>query len=600
MANRRKQKPFSVFGSKSIFGEENSSSFKSLITTGGSQTPKSGGGISPYAVPLYGADPHPDIKASVDVGSVPPFFSNMAFGAEDALDLPRSYVEQIRASRLLYNLNPYVAAITDLKASYPYSNLKLNSPEPVATEFYTQVAFNKKFNLLNFVLRGSLQRKKFGEMIAMGAKKQDGVWPKTGKPRWVWANFILLEPELVEIKKHIIGDQEPEYFLRPNRDMEDLVKRLDSKDPEIEHLQGKLPEEIMEKIRKKDLVPLDGEHVSALQDLTDASALRGTPPYQRLFTTARYETFIRRAQMAQANRYHFPVEMWTLGDLEKKIIPAPGDYQKLRDIITNAIQSPPFSLFLPPIVKYEVLGVKDKLLSIKEDFDYIFKMYMVGMGVSENIILGDSGIFSSADTSSNQAFVRMMKRDRDQMEQWMIYNFFEPLARWNDLKSVKGGTLQPILPTIEWEKSLDVRAEEEEKKTAEGQYKAGILPTEDWLAMTGKNATEIALKLEREIGGVFDDGVRIKAPAIRKKLAASAGATPAPGAPNPGEPSPAAGGGEGETVGGPLEGPGGPGGPPPAPLPGAPDLGGPGGPDLGLEPGLGGPPPEVGSSEGIL
>jgi hypothetical protein len=493
-----------------------------------------------------------------NVATLQPFFHTPG-NAQDSYQLPKSYVEQIRWSRLLYNLNAYIGAITDLKAYYAYSNFKLITAEPFVTEFYNQVAFNKRFNLYRFILRMSLSYHKFGEAIAWGSRKQDGYWPKTGQPKWVWDNFILLEPELVEIKKAVVGDPEPKYFLRPNKDLEDLVKKLDNNDPEVEYLHGQISEPVMEKIRKKDLVPLDNSTISSIQNLTDASATRGTPPYQRLFVTYIYEDFVRLAQIAQANRYHFPIELWTLGDLEKKILPQPGDLDKLRELVTNAIQQPPFAIFFPPILKYEALGVQGKLLSIKDDYDYIWKTYMVGMGVDENMILGSSGIFSSTETSGNQAFIRMRSKERDEMTEWMIWNFFEPLARWNNLKMVKGGILSPILPSIEWDKDLDYKAAEDDRKTDEAQYKAGLLPSEDWLSKSGKNPEEIKLKLEQEIGSVFDDGKRIAAPAIRAKLAAEgklgpkeAGAGGPGGAGGPEEAAPETAGGTPEAPGTPI------------------------------------------------
>ena len=409
---------------------------------------------SPYMFPVQGSI-EADLKIeAADVATLQPFFHTPG-NQQDALNLPKSYVEQIRWSRLMYNLEPFISAITDLKAYYAFSKFKLITAEPFVTEFYNQVAFSKRFNLYKFMLRMSLSYHKFGEAIAWGSRKQDGVWPKTGKPKWVWDNFILLEPELVEIKKSVVGDPEPKYFLRPNKDLEELVKKLDANDPEVEHMQGQISEKVAAKIRAKDLVPLDNSTISSIQQLTDASATRGTPPYQRLFTTYVFHDFIKLAYMAQANRYHFPMELWTLGDLEKKILPAPGDLDKLRELVTNAIQQPPFAIFFPPILKYEALGVQGKLLPIKEDNEYVWKNYMTGLGVNEEMIFGSSGIFSSTETSGNQAFIRMRTKERDEFTDWAIWNFFEPLARWNNLKMVKGGTLSPILPTLEWEKDLD-------------------------------------------------------------------------------------------------------------------------------------------------
>ena len=217
---------------------------------------------------------------AANVLTLTPFFHTPG-NAQDAYNLPKSYVEQIRWSRLMFNLNPYIASVTELKAYYPVSRFKLSSPEPWVTDFYEENAFNKKFNLYKFMQRMSLSIKKFGEAIVWGTRRQDGIWPQTGQPRWVWANFILLEPELVEIKKEVMGDPNPRYFLRPNRDFEELVRRLEQNDPSVSHLQGTIAPAIISKIKNRELIPLDPTTISAIQNLTDGSAERGTPRTRR-------------------------------------------------------------------------------------------------------------------------------------------------------------------------------------------------------------------------------------------------------------------------------------------------------------------------------
>lgn len=502
-----------------------------MYPTSNAGVPTSPGGMSVRGSKQSNQRRGLEIEAA-NVSMVQPAFHTPG-NAQDAYNLPKSYVEQIRWSRLMYNLNAYIGAITDLKSYYAYSKFDLATPEPFVTEFYTGVSFTKNFNLYKHVLRKSLSKNKFGEAISWGSRGQDGVWPKTGKPRWIWENFILLEPELVEIKKQLIGSGQPQFFLRPSRDLQEMVEKIDSNDREAAEYKGKLGEPIMEKIRRKELVPIDPSTISAIQNLTDASAVRGTPPYQRLFVTFIYEDFIRLSQMAQAQRYHFPVELWTLGDLEKGILPNPADLQNLRDLVTQAIQTPPFAIFFPPILKYEALGVSGKLLTIKSDYEYIWQQYTVGMGVSENMILGESGIFSSTETSSNQAFIRAQKKDRDEMEEWMRWQFYEPLARWNNLKVKKGDQLVPILPDIMWEKTLDFAAEERDLKAAQTLWDKGVYPTKRLLSKNRENPDEIEQELKEEIGSVFDDGKRIAAPAIRE---AGEKAKAGPGGPGMGGP----------------------------------------------------------------
>src|SRR5665213_3482438 len=324
-----------------------------------------------------------------NITTLTPFFHSPG-NAQDAYQLPKSYVEQIRWSRIMYNLNPWIASVTDLKAFYAVSKFKISTPEPFVTAFYEQNAFNKNFNLYSFMRRINLSKKKFGEAIMWGTKRQDGVWPQTGQPRWVWSNFILLEPELVEIKKEVMGDPLPKYFLRPNRDFEELVKRLEQNDPSVAHLQGTIAPAIITKIKSRELIPLDPTTISSIQVLTDASAERGTPPYQRLFVNFTFEDFVRLALMAQAQRYHFPIELWTIGNAEKNIWPQIGQLEAFRDMIEDAIMSPPFTLFFPDIVKYQALGVEGALIDPKENMLYAQKQYLIGLGVSEDMILGQA------------------------------------------------------------------------------------------------------------------------------------------------------------------------------------------------------------------
>jgi hypothetical protein len=330
-----------------------------------------------------------NVNAAANVQMLQPFFHTPG-NAQDAYNLPKSYIEQIRWSRLMFNLNPYIHAITILKAYYPYSKFKLSTPEAWVTEFYESVAFNKRFNLYRFALRMSLSMKKFGEAIVWGAKKQDGIWPQTGQPKWVWDYFILLEPELVEIEKNLVGDPEPRYYLRPNKDLEELVRKLEQRDPKVSHLQDQLSPMIMQKIKSRENIPLDASTVSAIQDLTDGSANRGTPPYQCLFVNFIFEDFVRLALMAQANRYHFPIELWTIGNLEKNIMPSSEDLIAVRDMVAQAIQTPPFAVFFPPILEYKALGVEGNLSSIKENMEYAHRQFLIGMGVTENMLMGEA------------------------------------------------------------------------------------------------------------------------------------------------------------------------------------------------------------------
>jgi hypothetical protein len=449
-----------------------------------------------------------------------PFFHTPG-NAEDAYNLPKSYIEQIRVSRLMFNLGPWINAITRLKAYYGLSKFSLTTPEPFVSEFMTQQSFNSRFNLYTFLGRMSLSIRKFGEAPVWGGREIQGKWPKTGKPIIGWSHFVLLEPELIEIKKNYFGSESnPEIYLRPSKDLAELVRRMDEGDPDIAPYSDRIPENFKNRIRNRELVPLDPETASVVADLTDGSATRGTPPYQSLFTTYFMEDFARLGNMARVQRYHFPFEVWSIGDLANKIKPTLSDIRAFQTQIEAAQLNFPASIFVPPIVKYEAVSAGATAMSTKEDYDYIWKCYTVGLGVSEQILLGESSIFSSTETSSNQAFIRARKRDRDELVEWMQWKFYEPLSRWNNLTIKKGGILAPIVPEIDWDKVLDYEQEARETETRKYLHDKGMYPSPRFIRKTlRENPEEIGLELQQEVGGVYDDGKRIAAPEIRRRIA---------------------------------------------------------------------------------
>lgn len=166
---------------------------------------------------------------------------------------------------------------------------------------------------------------------------KDGAW--SGKKKW--KNFILLEPELLEIKSPSFGAGDVQYELIPTQEMINIVKSNKQNDIETKK---SFPENILKCIEQGRNIPLDPKCISVIQRLTDPSATRGTPKLQSIFKSLIYQDKIRQAQIAAADRYHFPIELWTLGDVANGIMPSEDDLKNTRDMINQAIQNPPFCL----------------------------------------------------------------------------------------------------------------------------------------------------------------------------------------------------------------------------------------------------------------
>jgi len=330
-------------------------------------------------------------EGGYDVTMKPSFFYSPELTTESWL-LPKSRQEILKWARIFFNLEPYVQSIVMMHAYYPFSKFTISTPDKSITEFYKDMAFNEGFDLFKFILQASLSYQKFGEAIMFGNMEK-------GKDKLHrWTKFILLEPELVEIKSDLLSN-DVSYELIPTEELKNLVKSVKPEDAERKKkLQEDTPAVIEAVIQGRN-IQLDPEHVSHVARLTDPSATRGTSPIQCLFKVLIYQDWIRLAQSAFAQRYIFPVELWTIGDLPSGHMPSEQDLSNFRDIINQAIQNPPFTMVFPPIVKYEALSTLGKQFPINNEYDYIHDQLLVGMGVNKNIILGEGPSFPLSEDS---------------------------------------------------------------------------------------------------------------------------------------------------------------------------------------------------------
>jgi hypothetical protein len=461
--------------------------------------------------------------------------------------LPKSRQEILKWCRIFFNLEPYIQSIIMTHALYPFSKFDIITPDKTITQFYRDVAFQQKLDLYQLLITASLSYWKFGEAIFFMTMEQDDKEDPVSKRKlWRWKRAVLLEPELVEIKQEFF-ESDPTFEMIPTDDMKKLAV---SNDPHAAERKEKVPPIILDSIKAGKNIPLSSESVSYIFRQTDPSANRGTPIIQCCFKALIYQDKIRLAQMAIADRYHFPIEMWTLGDLAQNILPTPTDLTNARNLINAALQSPPFSIVVPPILKYEALSVRDKLLPVKDDYDYLQDQIFVGLGVNRTLMTGEGPSFSNLKAISLQKLIMIYKAIRDQFENWMINYFFRPLAEKNEFYIMENGRKKLVLPQISWYKSLDIEEQNEERKDYKELHGKGYISTETLFSKfptLDYNAEQV--KLEREIGTIWDKGDRRLPRDLKDKQQqqkpGEEGKPPTPPKPGEGEESEAPAGGGG-------------------------------------------------------
>ena len=423
--------------------------------------------------------------------------------------LPRSRAEILRWCRLFFNLDPYINSILTMHAQYPISNFRLSYKDKDTEAFLNRKLFdNKEFSWIDFLEQVMLSYFKMGEAV---------VWADWSESKGTWNGFSLIDPSLIEYKEDPISG-EVEMSIIPTRELKQMLA------DGLKQGRTDIPVEYIRCVQENQKIPLDATgtepnyltgkkyspaKVFMLARKTDPGATRGTPIIQSLFKTLIYQDKIKLAQIACADRLHLPIEIWTIGsytgDPQTSIIPDDSMIGEVREAIRQATMQPPFSIFVPPYIKYEAVGVNGKLLSVYEDLGYVENCIFVGLGVNKNLILGAGPSFSSSKQTSLFKLIKMYKMLRLKLEAFIKRYILLPIARANDIKDEYGDY---VVPNIEWEESLQPEQDVEKFNNVLKLWDKGLVSTTTvYEYFPGKLDINLEKqRLEMERGSIWDKG----------------------------------------------------------------------------------------------
>jgi hypothetical protein len=419
----------------------------------------------------------------------------------DIWQMPKSEQEKRKWIRFFFNTDPYIYQITQMHTLYPFSKFKATSSNEKVTSFYDKVANSRNFNLMDLIIDMSMSYNKFGEAITMGQPQIDNV---EGVELFKWKNFILFEPEVINVYKSAldVGDNRERYSLLITPEFRDEIRQMKQKGKDVNPT-------LMEAMEhNKPELDLDSKYISKIINKTDASALRGTSPIQPLLRMLMFQDKVNLVKVTAIERFRYPLEIWKIGDIANNIIPDVNMLKSFENMIKEAKSNPPYALFIPPYVNFDVAGYSSQksMFDYKDDYDHVRDAIMVGMGVSKDLILGEAKGWGNTKQLTMHKLMMMYSTIRNKFENWMINNFYYPLAEENDFITETGDL---NLPQIAWEKDLSVdrSAPDELLKL----HDKGLISTKTLFSVyKGIDYDQEQELLKNEIGSVFDDKRRIK------------------------------------------------------------------------------------------
>jgi len=428
--------------------------------------------------------------SSADVTTSDPSWYHPALTPPNWL-LPRSLIESHNWCNTFYNNDPYVNAIISLHSEYPLSKFDLVCSDNYVKQFFEKMLSTKKWDLYTFICEAALQYWKLGEFIACG------VFNSKEK---IWDSWTILDSDSVIVRKPPVLGADLQFRLK----ITDTMKVMAKSDSESDRaLFDNMPEYVKAAILSEQPIDLPANEVGMMARITRPGDVRGTSIMTPLMKELMYFDKLRVAQQAIADRHVTPLQLWKIGNVASGIVPTGEQLDEFRAELEQAALDPSFNLIWHDAVQYEAVGIIGKILPLIPEFNWIETRIMVGLGVNQNILMGEGPSFSNQATMSLQVLINRYVNFRDKLEKWVENNIFRRISEENNFYD-KSDPPKLIIPQISWYKDLVIQSPQE-KDVYYKLWKDGVLSTQTLFSKFKELDYEIEKeRLMEEQGSIFD------------------------------------------------------------------------------------------------
>lgn len=447
--------------------------------------------------------------------------------------LPRDRRERNEWCRHFYRTEPIVATSLDLHTEFPISDFNHICPDPAVKDFFDYMSFDR-LDMINLLLDIGLEYWKIGDVFPFGQLNEaEGIWDK----------FSLLNPDYVDVKTSVFAG-EPSIFLIPDEQVRAIVEGGAS--GEYGDVYRQMPADVVRSVKMGKNIHLDNRLVSHISHKASQYEAWGTPVLMRCFKTLIYKDRLRQAQDSIASRHIMPIRVAKIG-APGEPMPSQEDIDGLRDILLEADGDPNYFLVYHYALQFDYVGSSGRILPLNQEFDFIQKELMNGLGINQAMLNGEGPTYANAQVGFNTLARRYMSY-RLRLENWIKNKVYKPIAEIQGFykpipSEINGGyrianrkDRQLMIPNIRWEQQ-DLTNNQSMMTFLQNLQGKGLVSMSTVLPMLGLDPQTEKNNLEKERGTVFDPNAPKTGP-----LPGSGGGLgePNPGvtAPKPGAPTP--------------------------------------------------------------
>ena len=240
------------------------------------------------------------------------------------LDIPQDYALRNVYKRHFFKTNPIVGNAIELHAEFALSDFHLEHEDEAIEEFLNDMLQESGF--LEMLLMASV------EFWLIGELNWFSFFDSPSNPS-CYTGFCLLDPNKLNIVNtpFVQGHYKEEARLQISGTFETIVKNGPNH-PETGMIYKHLPSDMVNYCLKKVPMPLSPLQYSRMKR-NNYFSIRGESILERIFPLLLYKDKLRAAQIAIADRYVTPTEIWKVGETGE-----PADNNEL-EALREAIQA---------------------------------------------------------------------------------------------------------------------------------------------------------------------------------------------------------------------------------------------------------------------
>jgi hypothetical protein len=452
--------------------------------------------------------------------------------------LPRDRRERNEWCRHFYRTEPIIATSLDLHTEFPISDFNNVCSDTEVKRFFDYMAFDK-LDMINLLLDIGLEYWKLGDVFPFG---------QLNESEGMWERFVILNPDYVDIQGSILAE-EPIIELIPDQTVVSIVNG--GPRGEFAEIYSQLPEDVIRQIKMGRNIRLDNRLVSHIAHKASQYETWGTPIMMRCFKTLIYKDKLRGAQDAIANRHIMPLRVAKIG-APGEPMPSQADIDNFRDVLLQADDDPNFFLVYHYGLSFDYVGSSGKILPLNQEFDFIQKELMNGLGINQAMLNGEGPTYANAQVGFDTLARRYMSY-RLRLEQWIKHKVYRPIAEIQGFyKSVNGEInskfmsekqrkisaarkdMQLMVPDIAWQQQ-DLTGNSTVLNFIQQLQQKGLVSMTTILPMIGLDPEVEKKNLEKERGTVFDPNAPKTGPLPSEggPLGTAPGGGPTGGTPKP-------------------------------------------------------------------